>query len=198
MDSKQIKNITDYLADEGRGKDKFIAHTAKGEIIVPPPVAQAIMPQLQKAFADNNFNISQFTVGEQANRMNPRTGLMEFDYGDGMGGDGTGAGGGTGGIGGDTGNDGMSGMGDGAGNDSFGGFNSAAEYGSDSSNTLTRGGNSAEDSADTQRVELEDRSRNGAANQTGAVAALEDDRERRRAFSRLRLSRAAPQAGSLF
>lgn len=73
----------DPQAEAGRGTDSVMAHMSLGEIVIPraiqdDPEVQAMLAAIfEKAGAD----INEFTVGHEANKINPETGYPEFGFG---------------------------------------------------------------------------------------------------------------------
>lgn len=73
----------DPQAEAGRGTDSVMAHLSLGEIVIPravqdDPEVQAMLAAIfEKAGAD----INEFTVGHEANKINPETGYPEFGFG---------------------------------------------------------------------------------------------------------------------
>lgn len=69
-------------ADEGRGGDTILAHLTPGELVVPVPLLSN--PEFQQTmsqyFEENQLNISQYIVGDEANSINPETGHPEFGW----------------------------------------------------------------------------------------------------------------------
>jgi len=69
--------------EAGRGTDSVMAHLSLGEIVIPravqddPEVQQMLAMIFEKAGAD----INEFTVGHEANKINPETGYPEFGFG---------------------------------------------------------------------------------------------------------------------
>jgi hypothetical protein len=68
------------VAEAGRGTDSVMAHMSLGELVIPrgflddPQVMQLMQQLFQQAGAD----INEFTVGHEANKINPETGYPEF------------------------------------------------------------------------------------------------------------------------
>lgn len=91
--------VTEALARLGRGRDSLIAHVAPGEIVLPASYLDK-HPELKEMLAAEGWDIDSRIVGNPKGKVNPHTGLQEFDDGDG----GDGGDGGTGGdnTGGDT------------------------------------------------------------------------------------------------
>ncbi len=70
----------DDMAEQGRGTDSVMAHLSLGEIVIPRAFLDdpQVMQALQMIFADNGTDINEFTVGHEANKINPETGHPEF------------------------------------------------------------------------------------------------------------------------
>jgi hypothetical protein len=66
--------------EAGRGGDTILAHLTPGEIVIPNEIAQDpnIQAQLQTLFEESGISLEQFTVGNEANSINPETGNPEF------------------------------------------------------------------------------------------------------------------------
>jgi hypothetical protein len=68
--------------ESGRGTDSVMAHMSLGEVVIPravqdDPEVQAMLAAIfEKAGAD----INEFTVGHEANKINPETGYPEFFF----------------------------------------------------------------------------------------------------------------------
>jgi len=85
MDEEQLLAMQEQQAPEeaGRGTDNVMAHLSLGEIVIPravqdDPEVQAMLAAIfEKAGAD----INEFTVGHEANKINPETGYPEFGFG---------------------------------------------------------------------------------------------------------------------
>jgi len=96
-----VEFVIEQLARKGRGRDTDIAHVAPGEVVLPgtflakhPTLAAALEKAL---FEDAFLSLSERTVGHPDVSINPKTGLQEFDDGDGGDGDGGADGGDAGG-----------------------------------------------------------------------------------------------------
>jgi hypothetical protein len=68
------------MAKKGRGKDTRVAHIAPDEIVIPHHLAtDPETKQLLKAMFDHHkVDMDQFTVGNEKNSVNPKTGEIEF------------------------------------------------------------------------------------------------------------------------
>lgn len=68
--------------DAGRGGDSVLAHLSLGEVVIPrqfmddPETAE----QIKAIFESFDTNIREFTVGDEANKINPETGYPEFGF----------------------------------------------------------------------------------------------------------------------
>ena len=72
----------DQLAEAGRGTDKVMAHLSLGEIVIPRAFQDdpEVMAVLQQMFEAGGADINEFTVGHEANKINPETGYPEFGF----------------------------------------------------------------------------------------------------------------------
>ncbi len=69
------------LAAQGRGGDTELAHLTPGEIILPEFLqTPELLSLLHQAAAANNIPFDSLRIGSRKNRINPNTGLPEFDY----------------------------------------------------------------------------------------------------------------------
>lgn len=68
--------------DAGRGTDSVMAHLSLGEIVIPRAVQDdpEVQAMLQEIFARAGADINEFTVGHEANKINPETGYPEFFF----------------------------------------------------------------------------------------------------------------------
>tara|TARA_B100001059_G_scaffold73419_2_gene70912 strand:- start:28106 stop:29278 length:1173 start_codon:yes stop_codon:yes gene_type:complete len=70
------------LADQGRYGDQVMGHLAPGEIVVPKKLASdpELLEKLQEVYGKFGVDMNQYTVGNEANSINPNTGIMEFGF----------------------------------------------------------------------------------------------------------------------
>lgn len=66
----------------GRGSDTLLGHLTPGEIVVPKEIIdnEIAMRKLKSLFDKYEVDINQFTVGHEANSINPETGNPEFGF----------------------------------------------------------------------------------------------------------------------
>lgn len=70
---------TRILALLGRGGDTELAHVTPGEMVLPAPLqTPEVMAAVQAAAQNAGIDVGQYTVGAQANSVNPETGMVEF------------------------------------------------------------------------------------------------------------------------
>lgn len=70
-----------HLAAQGRMGDTLIAHLTPGEITVPPQVqTPQVKKAIDKAFAQNHIDTSQFTAGSPTSSINPATSMPEYNF----------------------------------------------------------------------------------------------------------------------
>lgn len=81
MGQPDIENIP-LLADQGRYGDQVMGHLAPGEIVVPKKLASdpELFKKLQEIYEKFGVDMNQYTVGNEANSINPNTGIMEFGF----------------------------------------------------------------------------------------------------------------------
>ena len=75
------REMAKILAAEGRGADDRLAHVATGEMVVPRKLLHDdpwLRSYLVRVFEDARLDWRQYLVGPY-NRINPTTGLPEFD-----------------------------------------------------------------------------------------------------------------------
>ena len=67
-------------AEAGRGTDSLLGHLTPGEIVIPVDILSipGVMESLSAMFEEAEIDINQFTVGNEANSINPETGNPEF------------------------------------------------------------------------------------------------------------------------
>lgn len=72
----------DALAEAGRGTDTQLAHMSLGEIVIPRAFLDdpQVMAVLQQMFEAAGADMNQYTVGHEANKINPETGYPEFGF----------------------------------------------------------------------------------------------------------------------
>lgn len=70
------------IANAGRGTDTVMAHLSLGEIVIPRAFQDdpEVMAALQQIFQAGGADINEFTVGHEANKINPETGYPEFGF----------------------------------------------------------------------------------------------------------------------
>lgn len=70
------------LASQGRYGDQMIAHVAPGEVILPKKLIAdpELKKQLEELYEKFGVSLDQYTVGNEANSINPNTGIMEFGF----------------------------------------------------------------------------------------------------------------------
>lgn len=73
----------DNAAEAGRGTDSVMAHLSLGEVVIPRAFLDdpQVMQMLQQIFQAGGADINQYTVGHEANSINPETGYPEFKFG---------------------------------------------------------------------------------------------------------------------
>lgn len=79
----QQRYTPQQLAALGRNGDNTIAHLTPGEMTVPPELqSPKVLATLQKEYAKKGVSASDFTVGSPNAKINPATGLPEFNFWD--------------------------------------------------------------------------------------------------------------------
>lgn len=70
------------LASQGRYGDQMMAHVAPGEVILPKKLVAdpKLKKQLEELYQKFGVTMDQYTVGNDANSINPNTGIMEFGF----------------------------------------------------------------------------------------------------------------------
>lgn len=70
------------LEDAGRGTDTIMAHMSLGEIVIPRAIQDdpEVQKMLEVIFDKLGADINEFTVGHEANKINPETGYPEFRF----------------------------------------------------------------------------------------------------------------------
>ena len=74
-----IDNSGTGLAALGRNEDRFMAHVAPGEMVVPPVISDKTREAIRKEMAAVGLDPSQYEVG-QGMSINPITGQAEFGF----------------------------------------------------------------------------------------------------------------------
>ncbi len=79
---REEKEVLKDAAEEGRGGDSLLAHVARGEIVLPLPLANdpEIKALLEKKFKAADLKMTQYVVGHRDNSINPETGLPEYGF----------------------------------------------------------------------------------------------------------------------
>lgn len=82
MDEMMMQQALGQAADAGRGGDTVLAHMTIGEVVIPAPMMQdpEVAQVIQAIFEAYGENLGEFTVGDQANKINPETGYPEFGF----------------------------------------------------------------------------------------------------------------------
>jgi hypothetical protein len=80
----EFQEVSRRMAQYGRGGDRFVAHMAPGELVVPAPLIER-SPELRESIFSHLREMGiedpeQYVVGSTANSINPETGLMEFGF----------------------------------------------------------------------------------------------------------------------
>lgn len=81
-DKEEMQDALEDAAEAGRGEDSLLAHVARGEIVLPLPLANdpEIKALLEKKFKAADIKMTQYVVGHRDNSINPETGLPEFKW----------------------------------------------------------------------------------------------------------------------
>ena len=68
------------IATLGRGGDTMLGHLTPGEIVIPKPLADdpVFKRKLFQEFMKNDMNLNTYIVGNDANQINPTTGIGEY------------------------------------------------------------------------------------------------------------------------
>ena len=77
------KLMTTQLGDAqlGRNEDSYLAHVAKGEMVVPPVLSGETQSMVNRDMMLSGLDPMRYTVGTGANSINPMTGQPEFFVG---------------------------------------------------------------------------------------------------------------------
>lgn len=67
---------------KGRGGDEILAHLTPGEIVIPRAFAEdyEFRTILTRFFKENKADLRQFIVADSKNKVNPKTGYLEFGW----------------------------------------------------------------------------------------------------------------------
>lgn len=76
---QRIDYSRNALAASGRYGDRYMAHVAPGEMIVPPVISDQLRSRLQREMREAGISPQQHTVGSGMS-INPITGLPEFGW----------------------------------------------------------------------------------------------------------------------
>lgn len=76
----KIDYSANKTASKGRNGDKYIAHIAEGETIVPPVISDELRSLLHEEMIAAGINPDEYTVGNERVSINPETGLPEFGF----------------------------------------------------------------------------------------------------------------------
>jgi hypothetical protein len=79
---KELDDVKE-VAEAGRGTDNVLAHMSLGEVVIPRVFLDdpQVMELLQQIFQAGGADMNQYTVGHEANSINPETGYPEFGFG---------------------------------------------------------------------------------------------------------------------
>lgn len=82
MNKEIMQSVLQKAADKGRGSDTILAHLTQGEVVIPAELMQQpeIADIVNQIFASAETDINQYTVGHEANSINPETGHPEFKW----------------------------------------------------------------------------------------------------------------------
>ena len=75
----RIDNSGMGIAQLGRDEDKFLAHVAPNEMVVPPVITPETKSRIQKEMIAAGLNPNEYTVGSGMS-INPITGMPEFGF----------------------------------------------------------------------------------------------------------------------
>jgi hypothetical protein len=79
MMMNKIDNSGTGIASLGRNEDNFIAHVARGEMVVPPVISEDTRERLYKEMQAVGLDPREYTVGGNMT-INPITGMPEFGW----------------------------------------------------------------------------------------------------------------------
>jgi len=77
-----MANILEEIEDAGRLTDTVVGHLTIGEIVIPINLVEIpeIKSAIEEIFEAYEVNLDEFTVGNEANKINPKTGYPEFGW----------------------------------------------------------------------------------------------------------------------
>lgn len=77
-----MAQILKKIEKAGRSTDSIVGHLTNGEIVVPAQLAKIpeVKSAIQEIFDAYEVNLDEFTVGNKANKINPKTGYPEFFF----------------------------------------------------------------------------------------------------------------------
>ena len=78
-----MADILEEIENAGRSTDNVVGHLTIGEIVIPVQLAEIpeVKTAIEEIFAAHEVNLDEFTVGNEANKINPETGYPEFFFG---------------------------------------------------------------------------------------------------------------------
>lgn len=82
MQQQMQEQMQEQPEEAGRGTDTVMGHLSLGEVVIPRAMLDdpEVMQMLQQMFAAYEVDINEFTVGHEANKINPETGYPEFFF----------------------------------------------------------------------------------------------------------------------
>lgn len=78
---KMLQKAMDVAADKGRGTDNMVGHLTRGEVVIPKQFLESepkLRESLARLFKSKGGTLEEFTVGHEANKINPETKQPEF------------------------------------------------------------------------------------------------------------------------
>ena len=75
----RIDNSGQGIAQLGRDEDRYMAHVAQGEMVVPPVISSETRQRIEKELRAAGLSPNEYTVGEGMS-INPITGMPEFGW----------------------------------------------------------------------------------------------------------------------
>lgn len=79
--SKTLQKAMEVAAEKGRGTDDMVGHLTRGEVVIPKQFLESepkLRESLARLFKANGGSLDEFTVGHEANKINPTTKQPEF------------------------------------------------------------------------------------------------------------------------